>query len=108
MWAKEVWPPSSPDCKFLDYSVLGVNKLKVNAAAGNNTEDLNKKMKEVMGFFDRDIMARTCRRFCSWMEAVVAAYGYFTKFVNSQYISLFYSFYFNKIGSFLAVLCPFL
>jgi hypothetical protein len=82
--------------------------LKVNAAAGNNTKDLNKKMKEVMGFFDRDIMARTCRRFCSWMEAVVAAYGNFMKFVNSQYISLLYFFYFNKIGSFSAVLCPFL
>jgi hypothetical protein len=61
--AKEVWPPSSPDCNTLDFSVWGIPELKVNAAACNNIEDLNKKMKEVMGFFDRDIMARTCRRF---------------------------------------------
>ncbi len=97
-----------PDCKPLNYSVLGVTELEVNAAAGINTEDLNKKMKEVIGFFDRDIMARTCRRFCSWMEAVVATYSNFIKYVNSQYISLLYYFYFNKIGSFSAVLCPFL
>jgi hypothetical protein len=87
--------------------VWGVSELKVSAAACNNTKDLNKKMKEVMGFFDRDIVARTCRRFYSWIEAVVADYGNLIKYVNSQYISLLYFFYFNKIGSFSAVLCPF-
>jgi hypothetical protein len=91
----------------VDYSVWGVTELKVNAAASNNTEDFTKKIKEVMGSFDRDIVARTCRRFCSWIEAVVAAYGDFIKYVNSQYISVIF-FYFNKIGSFSAVLCPFL
>jgi hypothetical protein len=32
-----------------------------------------------MGFFDRDIVARTCRRFCSWIKAVVGADGDFIK-----------------------------
>ena len=79
MWAKEVLPPSSPDCSPLDYSVLGVTVLKANAAVNKKTEDLTKKIKEEMGFFDRDIVARTCRRFCSWTEAVVAADGNFIK-----------------------------
>ncbi len=82
MCAKEVRPPSSPDCKPMDFFVCGVNKLKVNAAASNNTEDRTKKNKEVMGSFDRDIMVRTCRRFSSWIEAVVAAYGDFIKYMN--------------------------
>ncbi len=89
---KDVWPPSLPDCKPLDFSVWGVSELKVNTAACNHIEDLNMKMKEVMGFFDRDIVARTCRRFYSWIEAVVADYGNFIKHVNSQYISLLYFF----------------
>ncbi len=79
MWAKEVWPPSSPDCSPLDYSVWGVTELKANAAVHKKNEDLTMKFKEVMGFFDRDIMARTCRRFCSWIEAVIAAHGEFIK-----------------------------
>jgi hypothetical protein len=92
VWEKKVWPPSSPDCNPLDFSVFGVPELKVNAAACNNTEDLNKKMKEVMGFFDRDIVAKTCRKFYSWIEAVVADYGSSIKYVNSQYISLLHFF----------------
>jgi hypothetical protein len=63
----------------VDFFVCGVNKLKVNAVVSNNTEDLTKKNKEVMGSFDRDIMARTCRMFSSWIEAVVATYGGFIK-----------------------------
>jgi hypothetical protein len=88
--------------------VWGATELKVNAAASNNTENLTKKIKEVMGSFDRDIVARTCRRFCSWIKAIVSAYGNFITYEYSQYIYLLYFFYFNKIGSFSAVLCPFL
>jgi hypothetical protein len=63
----------------LDYSLWGVTELKANAAVHKKTKDLTKKIKEEMGFFDRDIVARTCRRFCSWIEAVVAADGDFIK-----------------------------
>jgi hypothetical protein len=41
------------------------------------TEDLNKKIKEVMGSFDRDTVARACRRFSSRIEAVIATDGDF-------------------------------
>jgi hypothetical protein len=63
----------------MDYSVWGVTELKVNAVAHNKTEDLTKNIKEVIESFDWDIVASTCRRFCSWIEAVVATDGDFIK-----------------------------
>ncbi len=50
-------------------------QLNINAASQNKTEDLNKKIKEVMGSFDRDTVARACRRFSSRIEAVIATDG---------------------------------
>jgi hypothetical protein len=55
----------------------GATQLNVNAVPQNKTEDLNKKIKEVMGSFDRDTVARACRRFSSRIEAVIAADGDF-------------------------------
>jgi hypothetical protein len=77
MWEKEVWPPSLPDCKPLDYFVWGVTELKVNTAPHNKTEDLVKKIKEVMGSLDKHTVAKACRRYHSRIEAVVAADGDF-------------------------------
>jgi hypothetical protein len=54
-----------------------VTELKVNAAPHNKTEDLIKKIKEVMGPLDRDTVAKACRRFRSRIEAVVEADGNF-------------------------------
>jgi hypothetical protein len=45
--------------------VWGVTELKVNAAPNKKTEDLIKKIKEVMGSLDRDTVAKACRRFQS-------------------------------------------
>jgi hypothetical protein len=58
----------------------------------------------MMGPFDRDTVARACRRFSSRIVAVIAADGDFIELVNSQYIPLVYFLYFNKIGPFSAVL----
>ncbi len=55
----------------------GATQLNVNAAPQNKTVDLNKKIKEVMGSFDRDTVARACKRFSSRIEAVIAADGDF-------------------------------
>jgi hypothetical protein len=56
----------------LDFFVWGITELKVYAAPRNKTDDLTKRMKEAMGFLDRNTMARACRRFCSRIEAGVA------------------------------------
>jgi len=72
VWDKEVWPPSSPDCRPLDYFVTGVSESSVTASPHNNTAALIKKTKELMGSLDRDIMARACRRRRSRIKVVVA------------------------------------
>ncbi len=46
----------------------------------------------MMGSFNRDTVARACRRFSSRIEAVIAADGNFIELVNSQYIPLVYFF----------------
>jgi hypothetical protein len=48
MWAKEIWPPSSPDCKPLDYFVCGVSEFRVNAKPHNKTVYLIPKIMVVM------------------------------------------------------------
>ena len=37
VWDKEIWPPSSPYCKPLDYFVCGVSEFRVNAKPHNKT-----------------------------------------------------------------------
>ncbi len=48
----------------------------------NRTRDwtsTEEKITEVMGNLDKDTVAKACRRFRSWIEAVVAADGNFIK-----------------------------
>jgi hypothetical protein len=77
MWAKEIWPPSSPDCRPLNYFVCGVSEFSVNAKTHNKTVYLILKIMVVMESLDRDTVAKAYRRFRSSSEAVVAADGYF-------------------------------
>jgi hypothetical protein len=37
VWDKEIWPPSSPVCKPLDYFMCGVSEFRVNAKPHNKT-----------------------------------------------------------------------
>ncbi len=74
---QKIWPPSSPDCKPLDYFVCGVSKFWVNAKPHNKTAYLISKIMEMMGFLDRDTVAKAIRRFRPSSEAVVAAEGHF-------------------------------
>jgi hypothetical protein len=37
VWDKKIWPPSSPDCKPLDYFVCCVSEFRVNAKPHNKT-----------------------------------------------------------------------
>ncbi len=77
MWAKEIWPLSSPDCNLLDYFVCGVSEFRVNAKPHNKTVYLIPKIMVVMESLDRDTVAKAYRRFRSSSEAVVVADGYF-------------------------------
>jgi hypothetical protein len=57
--------------------VWGITELRVNAKPHSKTEDLIEKIKEMMGSLDRDTVAKSCRRFRSRIEAVIAAEGDF-------------------------------
>ncbi len=72
---KEIWPPSSHDCSPLDNFAWGVFELRVRAKPHNKTMDLILKIKGVMVSLSRNIVANTCKRFRSHIEAVVAADG---------------------------------
>ena len=98
MWAKEIWPPSSPACKPLDYFVCGVSEFRVNTKPHNRTANLIPKIMELMESLDRDTVAKAFRRFKSSSEAVVADDGYFIEYSYSQYVNLLMCFYFDKIG----------
>jgi hypothetical protein len=77
MWAKEIWPPSSPACKPLDYFVCGVSEFRVNSKPHNKTVYLIPKIMVVMESLNRDTVAKAYRRFRSSSEEVVAAGSYF-------------------------------
>jgi hypothetical protein len=74
---KEIWPPSSHDCNPFDYFVWGVSELRVRAKPHNKTKNMILKIKGVMVSLARSIVAETCKRFRSQIEAVVTADGIF-------------------------------
>ncbi len=77
MWEKEIWPPSSLDCSPLDYLACGVFGLRVKAKPDNKTKNLILKIRGVMVSLARNIVANTCKRFRTQIEAVVTAVGSF-------------------------------
>jgi hypothetical protein len=61
----------------LDNFAWGVFELRVKAKPHNKTKDLILKIRGVLVSLARNIVANTCKRFRSQIEAVVAAYGSF-------------------------------
>jgi hypothetical protein len=58
---EEVWPPSLPNCNSFRYFVWGESEVWLIAKSPNKIEDLIQKIKEVMGSFNRDTVAKTCK-----------------------------------------------
>ncbi|MFN9906933.1 MAG: hypothetical protein ACK56F_12570 [bacterium] len=85
---KEIWPPSSLDCSPMDNFAWGVSELRVRAKPHNKIKDLILKIKGVMVSLAKNIVANTCKRFRSQIEAVVAADGGFIDLTDSLYVSL--------------------
>ena len=61
VWEEEVWPPSSPNCKFFCYFVWGEFEVWVIEKSHNKTKDLIQKMKEVLGSFNMDTVVKACK-----------------------------------------------
>ncbi len=98
MWEKEIWVPSSPHCKPLQYFVCGVSEFRVNVKPHNETAYWILKIMAVMESLDRDNVAKAFRRFRSISEAVVAADVYLIEYSYSQFVYLLMCFYLNEIG----------
>ena len=61
VWEEEVWPPSSPNCKYFRYFVWGESGVWVIEKSHNKTKDMIQKMKEVLGSFNRDTVVKACK-----------------------------------------------
>jgi hypothetical protein len=61
VWEEEIWPPSSPNCKFFRCFVWGEFEVWVIEKSHNKTKDLIQKMKEVLGPFNRDTVVKACK-----------------------------------------------
>jgi hypothetical protein len=77
VWVEEIWPPHSPYCNPFDYFLWGISELMANAKSNNKSKDLIQKIKKVMGFLARDILAKACTSFRSRIEVVFTADGSF-------------------------------
>jgi hypothetical protein len=61
----------------LEYFAWGVFELRVRAKPHSKTKDLIPKIREMMGSLAMNIVANTCKRFRTQIEAVFAADGSF-------------------------------
>ena len=58
-WAKDFWPPSSPDLNPLDYAVWGVLEARVNKTSHPNTESLKTAIKEAWTDLSDDVIVNS-------------------------------------------------
>lgn len=74
-WAKDMWPPSSPDLNPLDYSVWRYMKAKACSKRHSNIAALKKILTDAWRNMDPSYIIATCRSFRKRLEAVIAANG---------------------------------
>ncbi len=78
-WLKEMWPPSSTDCAPLDYFMWCVVEREVNKCPHITLDSLKIMTSDVMTDLDREVIIHACKKFWSWIEAVMEASGVFLK-----------------------------
>ena len=78
-WAKDVWPPSSPDLNPLDFFVWSVAERDTNRSPHNTKQSLINSPMEVFANFDRESVINACSRVRSRLEEVVEANGDFIR-----------------------------
>jgi hypothetical protein len=76
---KEMWPPSSTDCIPSDYFMWCVVEREVNKCPHNTLASLKVMTSDVMANLDREVVIHVCKKFWSWIEAVMEATGVFIK-----------------------------
>ncbi len=78
-WLEEMWPPSSTDCNPLDYFMWCEVDREVNKGPHKTLASLKANNSVVMTELDREVVNHACKKFQSWIEAVMEATGVFIK-----------------------------
>ncbi len=78
-WLEEMWPPSSTDWNPLGYFRWCVIEREVNRCPHITLAFLKVMTSDVMTGLDREVIIHACKKFRSWIEAVMEATGVFIK-----------------------------
>jgi hypothetical protein len=74
-----MWPPSSTDCNSLDYFTWCVVEGEVNKCPRITLASLKVMTSDERIDLDREVIIYACKKFRSWIEAVMEATGVFIK-----------------------------
>lgn len=74
-WAKDVWPPSSPDLNPLDYSIWAFVQSRACKSSHPNLEALKSSISSAWESMSEAYIRKTCGRFRARIEAVIEAEG---------------------------------
>jgi hypothetical protein len=78
-WLKEMWPPSSTDCITLQIISCGAKLREVTKCPHITLASLKVMTSDLVTDLDREVIIHACKKFWSWIEAVMEATGVFIK-----------------------------
>jgi hypothetical protein len=78
-WLKEMWHSSSTDCNPSDYFMWCVVKREVIKCPHITLASLKVMTSDLITDLDREVIIHACKKFWSWIEAVMEATGVFIK-----------------------------
>jgi hypothetical protein len=78
-WLKAMWPPSSSDCNPSDYFMWCIVEREVNRCPHVTLATLKVMTSDVMTDLDKEVIINACKKFWSWIEAVMETTGVFSK-----------------------------
>ena len=74
-WPKDYWPPSSPDCNPLDYSIWWHIESKACRRRHNSLISLKRAVNKAWRAMEKAYVVGACQAFRARLEKVVAAKG---------------------------------
>lgn len=74
-WSREVWPPNSPNLNPLDYRVWSAVEKVACATNHSSVAALKKSVEEHWAKIPTDTLKKVCSKFCTRVEACIAAEG---------------------------------
>ncbi len=75
----EMWPPSSTDCNPLDYFMWCKVEREVTKWPHITLISLKVMTSDLMTDLDKEVIIHACKKFWSWIDAVMEATGVFIK-----------------------------